>query len=611
MIFVENKKISILLIGDEKVGKTLLKQKFQCKVLKELNFYDTETKSEHTFIRNEENDKNDSTTEIIEMNEPDCLPILFEKRKCINGAILVCDTQSRTSFLNLNKWIESLKKCVYLSNLPIIQVNNKIDGQRVVLVEEIRQFAIAYARKIVDTSAITGEGVKEAFNSIIRLVYGSLDGIFSIKVEKLYPYLTDTKELKNLLSNLYKEKDQTKAEKIIWDVYNRLKDTQELTKCDIKYQKYLSVLFMKINMIKKEETRNKLNIEIFLHLRRIFSDLTEYLYYNQKDNVIKQIHTIREQYQRIKYYNLYTNQITSFVNCKCNDIIQMYNFLFSVFLINQRCATFSFFKELSQIIITLCSFIKDDNSNSKAKIGRAYDSPYIVTIVESFIDFFIFDIIKLIIDITNYEGHGVSLEKILPILNSVLSAYINLEKIVNILDSALLFKIIGFYCICYYSYGSGEIDFVSQLFALFNSKKSFLISTLFEVIFSINSPNIIKSKFSKPIYLSYFKVVLNQENEEYHKLLNWSILRNYDDYMSNINKLELFQSCLAFLSNIYMNYQSTIKIDDSKYQPIEILKAFQITNVKEKKIGYHSLLVYLDSFTQVKSQNFKSEEWKT
>jgi small GTP-binding protein len=91
------------------------------------------------------------------------------------GALVVFDLTSFSSFQNLDDWIQSLIE-IRGKNVPMILIGNKLDleEQRVISEEEAKTYATKYGINIIYTSAATGEAVEQAF---LELVISIIDGI--------------------------------------------------------------------------------------------------------------------------------------------------------------------------------------------------------------------------------------------------------------------------------------------------------------------------------------------------------------------------------------------------------------------------------------------------
>ena len=118
--------------------------------------------------------------------------------KTVEGLILTYSIANRESFNNLDSWLKSLKEIADLSKKPIIIVGNKKDLQeRQVTFEEGKKYADEHGFKFFETSARTGDGVKEAFMNIFEQLYT----IFEDEI-------TGKKEFKN--KNTLKKNDKKK-----------------------------------------------------------------------------------------------------------------------------------------------------------------------------------------------------------------------------------------------------------------------------------------------------------------------------------------------------------------------------------------------------------------
>ena len=93
--------------------------------------------------------------------------------KTVDGLILVYSITSKVSFRNLESWMKSLKDIADLSKKPIIIIGNKCDLQdmRQVTYEEGKQYATKLGYHFYETSAKTGENLKEAFDDIFEQLY--------------------------------------------------------------------------------------------------------------------------------------------------------------------------------------------------------------------------------------------------------------------------------------------------------------------------------------------------------------------------------------------------------------------------------------------------------
>ena len=163
--------IPLMLLGDGQVGKTslslaLTKNKFDDSLLttvgKESYMYQTNLHGHNVKMKiwdtaGQERFKSMSIGVI----------------KTVDGLILVYSITSQESFRNLESWMKSLKDIADLSSKPIIIVGNKcdLDESRQVTYEEGQQYAKKLGYHFYETSAKTGENLKEAFDDIFEQLY--------------------------------------------------------------------------------------------------------------------------------------------------------------------------------------------------------------------------------------------------------------------------------------------------------------------------------------------------------------------------------------------------------------------------------------------------------
>lgn len=90
-------------------------------------------------------------------------------RKCA-GAILTFDVTSKSSFDNLDFWLQEIKKYNQSNNLSIIVAANKIDKsrQRVIYNQHIRAFCNENNLQFFETSARTHNNTVQLFTTLIN-----------------------------------------------------------------------------------------------------------------------------------------------------------------------------------------------------------------------------------------------------------------------------------------------------------------------------------------------------------------------------------------------------------------------------------------------------------
>ena len=90
------------------------------------------------------------------------------------AALLIFDVTNKKSFENLSEWIkEAIANVEQEAGIPFVLIGNKIDlgDARVISSEEIQQKAKELKISlIIETSAVTGEGIDKAFNYLAQTI---------------------------------------------------------------------------------------------------------------------------------------------------------------------------------------------------------------------------------------------------------------------------------------------------------------------------------------------------------------------------------------------------------------------------------------------------------
>ena len=199
---IENYKIAI--IGNQHVGKTTILSRYK---------YETTDDSYAPTVGIDFLTKNvyleDKTIRLIMWDTAgqerfkSLIPSYLKNANCV---ILTYDITDKISFTSLSKWLSDAKDNV-VDGTFIILCGNKIDliNKRVVSKEEAEKFAqdnnIAYA----ETSATTGEGINDLFNTII----GNFCDVPIVNKEN-----KDDDDLDGVASQKIALKDLTKEEEV-------------------------------------------------------------------------------------------------------------------------------------------------------------------------------------------------------------------------------------------------------------------------------------------------------------------------------------------------------------------------------------------------------------
>ena len=157
---------SIVIVGDENVGKTSILNKFcnnkfsfSKKKQKSIEIYKKTLELNGTEFRLKlwDTQYNES---YFKLNKQ-----IYERADCI---IFTCSINNKDSFTNLGNWYQNLSENIDLSN----KLANKCDlvDERVVGNDEIRQKAEEMEIPFFEISALNGSGLDEAFNSLISKV---------------------------------------------------------------------------------------------------------------------------------------------------------------------------------------------------------------------------------------------------------------------------------------------------------------------------------------------------------------------------------------------------------------------------------------------------------
>ena len=428
---------------------------------------------------------------------------------------------------------------------------------------------------------------------------------FNISQRKDIP----AKSLKSLISNIENETDINAIIIKVKKIEVHLEGMNP-TKCDINYQKYFTLLFKQIEKIPKVQ-RTVIKINIFLQLKRVFSDITSYLnYYNSNNKIIKSIHSLSSINDTIKFYCILTNNFIEFKNIAINDLIKIYECTISYLISKQSKNQFNFLKRFNQLIIILSNQLREIDNN-KQMIGRTSDSPYIILVIESYIDIFIFFVMKYICD---KEG-ATELENIIDIIGILFPAYIALQSNESYYNKLIVFKIVCILCLLY-SYASSlknenRKKIVDLFLILYNIHEKLILNTLFDIFYTMSrmdkDNNILLQLYPKNEYYSYFKAAFVSDTID---IIN-SLSPSYDSYMRQIvqckSEYNIFKGCIAFISEIYDINNESITV---RYPFILSLETIKIALTTEA-IDIHcdiEMLYFISKCVSKKTSSFEMKE---
>ncbi len=166
---IKRKKFNIIVLGEGNVGKTsiikfLKNNYFEEDILSTvgMDYYNVEKEIDgvtYTFkifdTAGQERYKSISTSTI----------------KLADGFLIVYAVDNRNSFQQIQFWIKTIIEQTDINKKPIILVGNKIDLPRVISTEEGTNYSQEKQFKYFETSAKTGDNIKEVFNELYLDIY--------------------------------------------------------------------------------------------------------------------------------------------------------------------------------------------------------------------------------------------------------------------------------------------------------------------------------------------------------------------------------------------------------------------------------------------------------
>ena len=165
-----NMIFKIVLIGDTSVGKTNILSKY---LTDEFDAKSKATVGVEFGVKNFKIENNIVKVQIWDTaGEERYRSITNAYYKGAKGSLLVYDITNKKSFENVEKWISDLKANAD-EDISMILLGNKTDleDKRVVTTEEGKNKAEFYNLTFMETSALNGNNIQEAFNELIMDVY--------------------------------------------------------------------------------------------------------------------------------------------------------------------------------------------------------------------------------------------------------------------------------------------------------------------------------------------------------------------------------------------------------------------------------------------------------
>ncbi len=165
------KPYKIVLIGDEAVGKTALIHKFLEEDRDIVDYKPTIGVEIHKkFIKDEKNPDNDMVMYLWDMAGQEKF---METRRIYyegaNGILVIFDCTRPRTFKNVRNWFEEARESSDIKT-PMILISNKQDLKkfRKITHDETEKLANDLNIEYIETSALTGENVKEIFVNLVK-----------------------------------------------------------------------------------------------------------------------------------------------------------------------------------------------------------------------------------------------------------------------------------------------------------------------------------------------------------------------------------------------------------------------------------------------------------
>ena len=200
------KAINLGLLGDTKVGKTSICNSFMKKDFSE----DIPETIGNEKLKTKFTLSNGNEIKLIihdTSGQERFRKISLSPTNYLRGLILVFDVTNKSSFKNLELWLEDIKTIITCD--LIILLGNKVDKpkeQWEVTTDEAKAFAEKYKLIYFETSAKTKQGINEAFSYVANEGYKKFNNINNDNIDINKPFTGTTPCIPNHRANRYKKK---------------------------------------------------------------------------------------------------------------------------------------------------------------------------------------------------------------------------------------------------------------------------------------------------------------------------------------------------------------------------------------------------------------------
>ena len=163
MSFIIDSHYKILMLGESQVGKTSLLIRYTDNDFKKSMLPTFGVDVRYKYITN--NDNNIRLDLWDTAGQEKFRTITQNYYKGAHGILLVYDITNESTFSTLKNWMEDIRGN---SEAEIVIIGNKLDLEKDRKVDKktLESFADEYKLPFFETSALTGEGVEEAFNKL-------------------------------------------------------------------------------------------------------------------------------------------------------------------------------------------------------------------------------------------------------------------------------------------------------------------------------------------------------------------------------------------------------------------------------------------------------------